>query len=246
MKLVIVDDEPLARERLRRMLAAFPGWEVVAEAAHGEQALQRIRATEPDLVLLDIHMPGMDGLQVARALADERLPPAVVFVTAYTEHALSAHETHAAGYLLKPIRRAQLAQALQRARRPSRAQLRALTGLADADETGRRRFIHANTRDGMIRIPLPEVVYFLADQKYTAVHHLQGEALIEESLRSLEADLDDSFLRVHRKALVAKRFIAGLGRDKGMPCLKMQHSGARLPVSRRRLPEVRRLLMRDR
>ena len=111
MKIVIVDDEPLARERLRRMIEPFPGYEVVGEAGDGESALRCLHDTVADTVLLDVHMPGMDGLQVARALAESDVPPAVIFITAHSEHALSAHNSHAAGYLLKPVRRDDLAAA---------------------------------------------------------------------------------------------------------------------------------------
>lgn len=244
MKLVIVDDEPLARERLRRMIEAFPGWEVAGEAANGEQALACIRETEPDAVLLDIHMPGMDGLQTARQFADMPLPPAIIFTTAHSEHALSAHDAAAAGYLLKPVRREQLAQALRRARRPSRAQLSALRA-GGHDDTLARQFIHANTREGIVRVPIEDVVYFLAEQKYVTVHHLHGSLLIEDSLRTLEQDLGERFVRVHRKALVARHFMQALVRtDQGL-YMRLRHVDETVPVSRRCLAQVRRILNTD-
>ena len=122
MRVVIVDDEPLARERLRRLLEEFPGYEIVGEAGDGEAALEVVENEQPELVFLDIRMGGMDGLQVARRLADQELPPAVIFTTAYAEHALSAFDAAAAAYLLKPVRKEKLREALQRVRRPSRAQ----------------------------------------------------------------------------------------------------------------------------
>lgn len=241
MRLVIVDDEPLARDRLRRLVSEFPGWEVAAEAGDGESALARIRETQPDTVLLDVRMPGTDGLEVARRLADEPVPPAVIFVTAYDEHALSAFDAAAAGYLLKPVGRRALGEALARARRPSRAQLQALTEQAGAGTE--RQYIHAHTREGEVRVPVDEVIYFRAEDKYTTVHHLHGAVLIDASLRRLENDLGDDFLRVHRKALVAKRFIRGLVRSgAGGASLTLRHATAHVPVSRRRLGEVRRLL----
>lgn len=243
MKLVIVDDEPLARARLLRMVDTFPGWEVAGQASNGEQALACIREIEPDVVLLDIHMPGMDGLQVARELAQIPVSPAIIFITAHSEHALSAHDAAATAYLLKPIRRKQLEQALQRARRPSRAQLRAMEDVGESPAA--RQFIHANTRTGIVRVPVDDVVYFLAEQKYVTVHYLHGQVLIEDSLRSLEQALDERFLRVHRKALVATRHIRALVRSADGVYVKLRYSDALVPVSRRRQADVRNLLNMD-
>lgn len=243
MKLVIVDDEPLARERLRRMVGELPGWTVAGDAPDGEQALRVIAATQPDLVLLDIHMAGLDGLQVARRLAEQTTPPAVIFTTAYSEHALSAFETTAVGYLLKPIRRDKLAEALARARRPTRAQLLAVTERAPA---AGRQFITAHTREGVMRVPVAEVLYFLADQKYTTVRHLRGEVLIEESLNSLEESLGSEFLRIHRKVLVQTRFIEKLERGADFQYrVRLRDVANLLPVSHRRLAELRKLLAAD-
>ncbi len=243
MRIVIVDDEPLARERLRRLLADLPAYEVVGEADNGETALELIERERPDIVLLDIRMGGPDGLQVARRIARQSLPPAVIFTTAHAEHALSAFDASAQGYLLKPVRRDKLQEALQRARRPSRAL--SLEKLA-ASERPQREFVVATTRDGIKRIPIDEIVYFMADQKYTTVHHLHGEVLIEESLNKLEEDFAAWFLRVHRKALVATRFITGLERgrqeDEEIHWLRLRHVAVLIPVSRRRLAEVRRFL----
>jgi two-component system, LytTR family, response regulator AlgR len=243
MRVVIVDDEPLARERLRRLVSDFPGYEVVGEAGDGETALDLIYEEEPDLVLLDIRMGTMDGIQVSRQLQELDLPPAVVFTTAYSEHALSAFDANAQGYLLKPIRAEKLKEALIRIRKPTRAHKPAPPANA-AGKPG-RDFVLATTREGLVRIPSEDIVYFLADQKYTTVCHLHGEVLIEESLKTLEEDFAPWFLRVHRKVLVATRFIAGVERDKHGEqhhWLKVRHSQRPLPVSRRRLPEVRRFL----
>lgn len=245
MRVVIVDDEPLARERLKRLLSEFPGYEVVGEAGDGESALDVIDDEEPDLVLLDIRMGGMDGIQVARQLAELEVPPAVIFTTAYSEHALSAFDAAAQAYLLKPIRVDKLKEALMRVRKPTRAHKPvAATTPADGAKP-KREFVLATNRDGLVRIPAEDIIYFLADQKYTTVKHLHGEVLIEESLKTLEQDFEPWFLRIHRKALVATRFIAGLERDRHGDqhhWLKMKHSTEPLPVSRRRLAEVRRFL----
>lgn len=245
MRVVIVDDEPLARERLERLIAEFPGYEIVGKAGDGEAAIDLIREEEPDVVLLDVRMGMVDGLQVARAIKEEDMPPAIIFITAYPEHALSAFDAQGDAYLLKPVRKEKLREALQRVRKLSRAQKPtiALPGTKPA-----REFVLATTREGLVRVPAEDIVYFLADQKYTTVCHLHGEVLIEESLKTLEDDFSPWFLRVHRKALVATRFIAGLERGKGdesQHWLKVRHATTLLPVSRRRLAEVRRFLTDD-
>jgi len=242
MRVVIVDDEPLARERLRRLIAEFPGYEVVGEAGDGEAAIEIIREEEPDVVLLDVRMGMVDGLQVARVINEEDMPPAIIFITAYPEHALSAFDAQANAYLLKPVRKEKLREALQRVRKVSRAQKPAVT---QTNAKPAREFVLATTREGLVRVPTEDIVYFLADQKYTTVCHLHGEVLIEESLKTLEEDFSQWFLRVHRKALVATRFIAGLERGKGdesQHWMRVRHASALLPVSRRRLAEVRRFL----
>ncbi len=250
MNVLIVDDEPLARERLKQLIGQFPGHAVVGEAGDGRAALKLVDDTRPDVILLDIRMPGMDGLQVARALAESTLPPAIIFTTAFSEHALSAFDTSACAYLLKPIRKEKLGAALQQARRPSRAQLESISQslTREADPAGRSHIV-ATTREGQMRIPVPDIIYFQADQKYTTVYHLQGEELIEESLKHLEDDLAPQFLRIHRKFLVNADYIVGLERGDTVSLqgaqLVVRHTEEKLPVSRRRLAEVRRLLFKD-
>jgi two-component system, LytTR family, response regulator AlgR len=244
MKLLIVDDEPLARERLRRLLAELPGWTVAGEAGSGEQALALIASVQPDLVLLDIHMAGMDGLQLARQLAETTAPPAIVFTTAFAEHALAAFDAAAVGYLLKPVRRDKLVEALARARRPTRAQLMAVAQAAQSGGAADGRgFISAHTHEGHVRVPVSEVLYFLADQKYTTVRHLRGELVIDESLDSLEQRLGREFMRIHRKVLVQSRFVEKLERGLDLQHhVRLRDVSTRLPVSHRRLPELRKLL----
>ncbi len=220
---------------------------MAGEASNGEQALALIATVQPDLVLLDIHMAGLDGLQIARQLAEAPAPPAIIFTTAFAEHALAAFDAAAVGYLLKPIRKDKLAEALIRARRPTRAQLLAVAQATQAQaEPGSRDFISALTREGRVRVPVSEVLYFLADQKYTTVHHLRGEFLIEQSLNSLEDGLGGDFLRIHRKVLVQTRFIEKLERGVGFEYqVRLRDVATPLPVSHRKLSEVRKLLAAD-
>ena len=179
---------------------------------------------------------------MARQLAEDKTPPAVIFTTAFAEHALSAFDASATAYLLKPVKREKLREALQRASRPSRATLLQIESGQAARP--KREFVLATTRDGLVRVPAEDIVYFMADQKYTTVHHLHGEVLIEESLKTLEQDFLPWFLRIHRKALVATRFILSLERGKGEEphFVRLRHSVEPQPVSRRRLAEVRRFL----
>ncbi|KAF1690277.1 DNA-binding response regulator [Pseudoxanthomonas taiwanensis] len=235
MKLVIADDEPMAPERLRLLLAEEPGVEVVAEAADGQQVLDACAAHRPDAVLLDIAMPGLDGLQAARRLAGSDPPVAVVFCTAYDAHALSAFDAAAIDYLVKPVRPERLAAALARVR----------TFLAGCPAAGARRRTHLSARlRGTVRlIPLEEVRYLQAEEKYVVVHHARGEDLIEESLRSLEEEFGDRFVRIHRNCLVAREELVELRRDGGGHVQAILRHGDRpLEVSRRCVPQLRQAL----
>ncbi|MGB1580842.1 MAG: LytR/AlgR family response regulator transcription factor [Nevskiales bacterium] len=239
MKVVIADDEALARERLKRLLGEL-GCQLAGEAKNGAALLELVEQAQPDVALLDIHMPGMDGLQVARALAAMPLPPAVIFTTAHSQHALSAINTAASAYLLKPIRREDLAEALQKASQPRRAQLGQLSGAGNPDDFK----IAVSSGRGQQRISSLQIICCLADQKLTRIVHSQGEGLCDEALSQLEAKLGDNFLRVHRAALVAKVRISHLESGDDGAYLHLQGYEPGVPVSRRQLPAVRRLLRR--
>jgi two-component system response regulator AlgR len=240
LRVLIVDDEPPARARLRQMLAEMPDAECVGEAATGEEAVAMAEAARPDVVLLDIRMPGMDGLEAASRLAHLAEPPAVIFTTAFEQHALEAFDVQASGYLLKPIRRERLAAALERTRRPSKAQI---ASIADAAASERRTHVSARVRDQLKLIPLGEVLCFIAEQKYTTVRHRGGEDIIDDSLRSLEEEFGASFVRVHRNALVALSQIEALEREADGHCtVRLRHGGGTLQVSRRLTAEVLRRL----
>ncbi|KAF1700084.1 LytR/AlgR family response regulator transcription factor [Pseudoxanthomonas suwonensis] len=234
LKLVIADDEPLARERLRTLLSGDEGVEVVAEAGNGSQVLDACAVHQPHAVLLDIAMPGMDGLEVARRLAGSDPATAVVFCTAYDEHALSAFEAAAIDYLVKPVRPERLATALDRVRA-------FLAGRSAAPQ--RRTQLCARLRGSLRVIPLQEVRYLQAEEKYVVVHHSRGEDLIEESLRSLEEEFGDLFVRIHRNCLVARRELAELRRSPdGHVQALLRSGGAPLEVSRRCVPQLRQAL----
>lgn len=239
MRCIIVDDEALARERLRRIVEQTDGLEVCGEAANGREALLRSEALNPDLVFLDIRMPVMDGLEAARHLARLQQPPAVVFTTAYGEHALEAFEAHAVDYLLKPVRKERLAAALDKARRLTRAQL---GQLQSADESARSH-ICARLGDHLQVISVDDIRYFQADQKYITVRAAEQRVLIEESLKSLEQEFPERFLRIHRNALVAKAYISGMAKDaEGHAVIVLDGVEERLEVSRRHAAELRKWL----
>jgi two-component system response regulator AlgR len=242
MKVLIADDEPLARSRLREQLlelagAGGPPIDIVAEVGDGQAALEAAQAQQPDVALLDIRMPGMDGIQAALRMAQWGQPPAVVFVTAYDEHALAAFDANAVDYLLKPIRPERLRTALQRANILSQAQREALGGQFE------QAALSVSYRGALQRIPLAEVVYLRAGQKYVEVCHEQGQALTDESLKSIEERFPGHFLRVHRNALAPPGRMRELlrGAD-GQALLALSGSDELLEVSRRHLPEVRRQL----
>jgi two-component system response regulator AlgR len=235
LKVLIVDDEAPARERLRSLLAELDVADVVGEAATGEQALQRTAELSPDVVLLDVRMPGIDGIEAARHMNVLEQPPAVIFTTAYDEYAMKAFDAQAVGYLLKPIRKEKLAAALAHANRLTRSQLQKL-----GNKTESRSHIAARHREGLRLIPLDEVQFFFAEQKYTTVRHLKGEDLIEDSLRALEEEFGAAFVRIHRNALVSVRYLERIERSAdGQYFVRLRGCEAPLQVSRRMASELR-------
>lgn len=239
MRVLIVDDEPPARERLKRLLEEIDACELAGEAGNGAEAIALAVRLAPDVVLMDIRMPGMDGVEAARHLGQLDEPPAVIFITAYDEYALRAFETSAVGYLLKPVRREKLADTLTRAARLTKPQLAAIAKAAAPKQ--RRTHLSVRIRGELLLIPIEEVLYFLADQKYITVRHRGGENLIEESLKSLEEEFDPDFLRIHRNSLVAVRHIASIERsDEGQYSVRLRGIENDLPVSRRLATEVLR------
>lgn len=241
MRILIVDDEAPARQRLRALVEKIDGAEVVGEAATGRAALKEIEQHSPDCLLLDIRMPDMDGLECARHLARFDTPPAIIFTTAYDQFAMQAFEAHALDYLLKPIRPDRLLAALKHAQRPNAAQKAKLGGMQS--EGGARQHICARVRDSLKLVPVSQVYYFRADQKYVVVRHSEGEVLIEDPLKALEEEFARDFIRIHRNALVARRSVDSLEKDKdGHFHLRLRECDETLEVSRRLVPEVRRVI----
>jgi two-component system response regulator AlgR len=239
MRALIVDDEPPARERLRSLIGELDDVTVAGEAANGREALELCARLEPDLVLLDVRMPGMDGIEAARHMNALDEPPAVIFTTAHDEYALEAFEAQAVGYLLKPVRLEKLARAIRHAARVAGPQL---MRLAEQSELGRRRAqICARLADQLRLIPIEDVYYFSAGQKYVTVRHRVGSDLIDESLRALAIEFSPDFVRIHRNSLVGLRHVRSVERGTdGQYLVRFKECEETLPVSRRHAAETLR------
>lgn len=242
LRVLIVDDEPLARARLRALLSAQPGVQVLGEAGDGEAALAVCAESAPDLVLLDISMPGIDGLETARRLGGRRPCPAIVFCTAFDAHALSAFEAQALDYLVKPVRGERLAEALEKARifLAGRHQHQQDAALPRGQP---RSQVCARLRGSIRLIPVEDIRYLQAEEKYVVVHHARGIDLIEESLKSLETEFGGRFVRIHRNCLVARDQIVELRRTpEGAVQAVLRDVPRPLDVSRRCLALLRESL----
>lgn len=239
MDILICDDEPLAVERLSRMVTQL-GHQVVATAQHGIEAIECVQQYEPDVVLLDIKMPEMDGLICAQHLSALNPMPAVVFCTAYDEHALTAIRSQAKGYLLKPIAKAELQEVLDNLTKLTQAQVSKLEQKENMEKQAQRQQIAAKTYRGIELIPIENIYYFLADQKYVTVRHKNGSVLIDETLKDLEQEFANKFIRIHRNALISLDYLDGLELvASGQYQVRCRELEEKLAVSRRHLPMLR-------
>jgi two-component system, LytTR family, response regulator AlgR len=234
LRALVVDDEPPARARLTALLQELGQVEVIGEARNATEALQCIDDLAPDLIYLDVRMPGMSGLELARHLGSLDEPPAIIFTTAHDEHAMEAFEAEAVGYLLKPVRKEKLAAATARAQRLTQQQLGGVAAVAP------RTHLSVRVRDGIRLLKLEDVICLLAEQKYTTVKHTGGEDLIDDTLRALEAEFGDRFLRIHRSALVNREFIEAVERDaEGRHLIRLRGISEPMQVSRRLVTELK-------
>lgn len=244
MKILIVDDESLARERLQRQLNEIntgTGTDCeIIEAENGLMALEKTQQHNPDIVLLDIRMPGMDGIEAAAKISQLETPPAIIFTTAYDEYAIDAFESHAIGYLLKPVRKEKLEKVLNSARRLNRAQLQSIqTG----DDQAKENHLSVRIHSGLRKIDITDIYYFQAEHKYVTVKYNGGEVIIEDSLKSLESRFEDSFIRIHRNALVSKQQLIAIRKDQqGRYLTELKDVDEKLEVSRRHVAAVRKFL----
>ncbi|GLR12369.1 LytTR family DNA-binding domain-containing protein [Chitinimonas viridis] len=242
LRVFLVDDEPPALNRLQDILAdcraEFPH-EVVGTAQNGPEAIEKLVQQPADLVLTDINMPGMNGLELARHLGRLHHRPAVIFCTAFDEFAVQAFEVHALDYLLKPIRQERLAAALARARELPHASTDALASLA----TTARRYFSVAERGRVRLVPVDSVLFLKAELKYVTLKTREAEFLLEESLTQLEAEFGDRFLRIHRNCLIARNKLQGFERGheegEGHWMAILDGCAEKLPVSRRQAHVVR-------
>ncbi len=241
MKILIVDDEALARERLHDLVNELYPAAITIEAANGMEALDKITEHSPEIILLDIRMPGMDGLELANHLLHLEMPPAIVFTTAYQDHALNAFDANAVDYLLKPIRKERLNTAIERATVVSQSKLATLNETEGI--TSKRSHLSALVQGNIQLISIDSIYYLKAEQKYVTAAWPGGEILLDESLVSLEAEFIDYFIRIHRNALVAINHIRGLSKnDEGQQVIKLSDMPIELVVSRRHLSDVKKAL----
>jgi two-component system, LytTR family, response regulator AlgR len=244
IRVFIADDEEPARERLKELLgdiAEEVPTTVVGEARNGFETVERLPQSGAELLLLDIQMPGMGGLEVARHLAALADPPTVVFVTAHDRHAVEAFELNALDYLLKPVRAERLAAALRKATAPDRDQL------AKAAQNA-REYLSVAERNRIVLVPVREIIFLRAEQKYVTLRARNREHLIEEPLVSLEREFAATFVRIHRNCLVARAAIRGFERAGGGAdeephwVVVLDGLEEKLPVSRRQWPTLRELV----
>ena len=244
LKVFIVDDEAPARERLKELLgdiAAEVPTSVVGEARHGVEAVEQIPASDAQVVLLDIKMPGMGGLEAARHLAALERAPRIVFVTAHERHAVEAFELNALDYLLKPVRAERLAAALRKASVPPQEKL---AKAADAP----REYLSVLERNRIVLVPVRDIVFLRAEQKYVTARTRDREHLLEEPLIALEREFAVRFVRIHRNCLVARAAIRSFERapgeeDEAHWLVVLDGLDERLPVSRRQWPLLRDLVV---
>ena len=233
LRILIIDDEMPARSRLRRMLAEIPAVHVTGEAATGQEALRLIPLKQPDALLLDISMPGLDGMTLAQMLQQQDSPPAVIFCTAWSDQAVEAFECDAVDYLVKPVRPDRLEKAVDKARR----------FVAKGGGRHEGAFLRATLGGKVHLLPLVDVLCLYAEDKYTTVVHKKGRLVISQSLLELEQTHADVLIRIHRGTLVARDCIRGLEKTPdGRHNLLIEECDERPQVSRRNLPAIRKLI----
>jgi two-component system response regulator AlgR len=235
IKVLIVDDEPLARIRLQQHLQKMSNIRIIGQASNGLEAVQLAVKYCPDIVLMDIRMPEMDGLEAAKIIAEMSLPPAVIFCTAFEDFALRAFDAQACAYLLKPVKYDELVSGIERASRKTRAQI-------DHRPQSQRRHLCSRTHQGVDLIPIKKILLLQAEQKYVTAYLADSEAVLSDTLKEIEEEFAGLFVRVHRNALVARDAIEGLSLVDSHLRVSIRGISIRPVVSRRLESKLRQLL----
>ena len=235
MKILIADDEHLARQRLRQMVESL-GENNIAEVNNGLAVLEYCQINIPDVILLDIRMPGIDGMEVAIKLSELQARPAIIFTTAFPEHAIAAFEVYATDYLLKPIKKIRLEAALKKVCGKTADELNV------DNAPNKRTSLCVRVRGNLQKIAIEDILYFRAEQKYVMVCHKEGQVLIEDSLKSLELEFADYFIRIHRNALASYTYLSGMTKGKeGQWLLTLNNVDEKLDISRRHVSALRKV-----
>ncbi len=233
LNILIIDDEKPARDRLQRLVQAMPKFDVAGEADGSAEALNKIRELNPDILLLDISMPGMDGMSLARVLQEGGASPAIIFCTAYQDQALKAFEVEALDYVVKPVRAERLEQALEKAQR----------FLDSGESRDEEHFLRSTVGGKVVLTPIHRVICLIAEDKYTTVIHEKGNTVIDESLTELEQRFPSLFFRVHRNALISRKHLRGLERSpEGHTQVLLSGTDRQPEVSRRNVSSLRKYL----
>ena len=239
MNVLVVDDEDNARERLSLMIENFPDCHVVGKAHDGIESVFMVDSMPVDLVLMDIRMPRMNGIEAARHISSTEKPPIIIFVTAFAEHALDAFHVHAENYLLKPVRRESLLRALEHTQRNTRHLIREPDSFSDKMKS----YICCHTGKNMELIPLSNIYMLRSEEKYSVIYHSRGKSIVDRSLISFEEEYATKLLRVHRNTLVNKAYVKSLlCSGSGNYFLTVKNMDRQIRVSRRNLCAIRNFM----
>lgn len=243
LRAIIVDDEPLAQLRIKRLLTELGGVDTIAVGENGKQAIELVNKFQPDLLFLDIQMPVMSGLDAAYQIAELDNPPAIIFCTAFDKYTLEAFKANAVAYLLKPIRQNEVVDAVQNAAKVSKAQLKSLAG--ETKKVAQTLSIHSHGE--IERWPLASFLYFRADDKFVVAGLRQGgEIVVDYTLKELEKEFGNQFVRTHRQSLVSRNDLCRLFRDGGgQASVTINGIEQSFAVSRRHLSEVKKCFIND-